>query len=91
MIGKPWGQQFGYIALGYFKDEEDLANSPKQINNPRVGDLKYKDINGDGIVNTEDYVLTSSLRHPKRRSGQRAVKSPLFWREHHSLDHDLVI
>lgn len=69
VIGKPWGQQFGYIALGYFKDEEDLANSPKQINNPRVGDLKYKDINGDGIVNTEDYVAIGRTDIPEINYG----------------------
>lgn len=69
VIGKPWGQQFGYIALGYFQSEEDLRNSPHQIDNPRVGDLKYKDINGDGIVNTEDYVAIGRTSIPEINYG----------------------
>lgn len=69
VIGKPWGQQFGYIALGYFQSEEELANSPHQIDNPRVGDLKYKDINGDGVVNTEDYVAIGRTDIPEINYG----------------------
>lgn len=69
VIGKPWGQQFGYIALGYFQSEEELANSPHQVDNPRVGDLKYKDINGDGVVNTEDYVAIGRTDIPEINYG----------------------
>ena len=32
--GRPVGQIFGYEAIGFFKDEQDIANSPKQ-NCPR--------------------------------------------------------
>lgn len=28
--GRPVGQIFGYEAIGFFKDEQDIANSPKQ-------------------------------------------------------------
>ena len=69
VIGKPWNQQFGYIALGYFRTESEIQNSPKQIGNPRVGDLKYKDINGDGIVDTDDYVAIGRTAIPEINYG----------------------
>ncbi|MGQ7856846.1 SusC/RagA family TonB-linked outer membrane protein [Pedobacter sp. WC2501] len=54
----PYGVQRGLIALGLFKDQDDIANSPTQtfMANYRPGDIKYKDVNGDGVVNTDDVV-----------------------------------
>lgn len=54
----PYGVQRGLIALGLFKDEEDILSSPTQtfMSNYLPGDIKYKDINGDGIVDTDDVV-----------------------------------
>lgn len=51
-------QTRGYIDLGLFKDEEDIANSPSQIalGNVMPGDIKYKDVNGDGIIDNKDEV-----------------------------------
>lgn len=69
VIGKPWNQQFGYIALGYFRTEEEIKNSPKQIGNPRIGDLKYKDINGDGMVDTDDYMAIGRTSIPEINYG----------------------
>lgn len=50
-------QPFGYIVEGYFKDAEDVANSPVQSVGGHAslpGDFKYKDLNGDGVVNSRD-------------------------------------
>ena len=48
--GRPYGYQKGLIALGLFKDDEDIANSPKQTFGSYLpGDIKYKDVNGDGV------------------------------------------
>ncbi|SDL55370.1 TonB-linked outer membrane protein, SusC/RagA family [Pedobacter sp. ok626] len=54
----PFGVQRGLIALGLFKDQADIANSPTQTftNNYMPGDIKYRDVNGDGVVNTDDIV-----------------------------------
>ena len=39
----------GLIALGLFKDYDDIRNSPTQKYGPVMpGDIKYKDVNGDG-------------------------------------------
>lgn len=55
--GHPIGQPFGLEAIGFFKDEKDIAESPKQLfSDVRPGDVKYKDQNNDGFINENDYV-----------------------------------
>lgn len=51
--GMPLSQFYGYIKLGLYKDEADLANSPKSSTS-MVGTIKYKDVNGDGVINVKD-------------------------------------
>lgn len=53
--GRPVGQPFGLEALGLFRDQADIAASPRQIFAAvQPGDVKYKDQNGDGIINQND-------------------------------------
>ena len=47
-------QRFGYIAQGLFKTDEEIANAAIQSGDVRVGDIRYKDLNGDGIINSND-------------------------------------
>lgn len=47
----------GYKCLGFFKDADDVANSAKINDNTKPGDLKYEDINGDGIIDSKDQVV----------------------------------
>jgi TonB-linked SusC/RagA family outer membrane protein len=48
---------FGLIALGYFTDQEDVDNSPRQcVGDYGVGDIKYRDVNGDNVVDFNDMV-----------------------------------
>lgn len=55
--GQKYGQQFGLVSLGYFESDEDIKNSPVQkFGEYRPGDVKYKDINGDGQITIEDQV-----------------------------------
>ena len=56
----------GLIAEGLFKDEEEIANSPRQTfsNDVRPGDIKYRDVNGDGMVNGDDYVPLKNSQDP---------------------------
>lgn len=50
----------GYQCIGFFKDEDDIKYSPKQSwGEVKPGDLKYKDINGDGKVDQNDQVPIS--------------------------------
>lgn len=55
--GHPYGQCFGLQAIGLFKDEEDIANSPQQqFGEVRPGDVKYLDYNKDGVVDSHDEI-----------------------------------
>lgn len=55
--GNPLSSTYGLIALGFFEDEDDIANSPEQTFSTCVpGDIKYKDVNGDGIIDDNDQV-----------------------------------
>jgi TonB-linked SusC/RagA family outer membrane protein len=67
-IGKPIRQTFGYVAERLFFDEFDVSNSPRQFGIEQntyagygPGDLKYKDINQDGVINESDQV---PIGHP---------------------------
>ena len=56
-VGYSLSQQWGYIAERLFVDEADIANSPVQSFGTYLpGDIKYKDINGDGLINSDDEV-----------------------------------
>jgi hypothetical protein len=54
VIGRKPGQRFGLTALGLFTDEKEIANSPYQTGINKPGDIKYKDLNADGIINDKD-------------------------------------
>ena len=47
----------GLIALGFFQSQEEIDNSPvQQFGQVKVGDIKYKDVNEDGVINQNDFV-----------------------------------
>lgn len=49
------GQVYGLKAIGFFADEADIANSPTQnFSSVRPGDIKYADINSDGVIDAND-------------------------------------
>jgi TonB-linked SusC/RagA family outer membrane protein len=61
--GRPSGAQFGLVALGLFQSEEEVANSPvQQFGRYTIGDVKYEDVNGDGVVDAKD---EKYIGHPK--------------------------
>lgn len=58
-------QAKGLISMGLFKDYEDIRNSPRQdFGLVQPGDIKYKDINGDGVVNGGDEVAIGATTKP---------------------------
>lgn len=48
--GYPIGSYYGLVADGFFNTEEDLKNCPKRLGTEKLGDIKYKDLNGDGKI-----------------------------------------
>ena len=60
--GKPLSRMTGYIAEGLFQSEEEIAMSADQSSfgsSVMVGDIKYRDVNGDGKITTVDRVMLS--------------------------------
>ena len=57
--GRSIKQTWGYIAERLFIDDEEAANSPSQSgfgSDYGGGDIKYTDVNGDGVISTADRV-----------------------------------
>jgi TonB-linked SusC/RagA family outer membrane protein len=79
--GVPYGVHRGLIALGLFKDEEDIAGSPVQtfMSNYRPGDIKYKDVNGDGIIDSDDEVPLDYSNVPRLEYGLAAEFNLHHW------------
>ncbi|RDC56013.1 TonB-dependent receptor [Pedobacter chinensis] len=54
-VGEPITQYYGYETNGFFQNQADINNSPKIAGNPVVpGDVKFKDLNNDGIIDAQD-------------------------------------
>jgi TonB-linked SusC/RagA family outer membrane protein len=60
-VGQPFGQFYGVIADGVYKNAADLASSPKVPGRSTVGSIKLKDANGNGVIdyggNADDRVI----------------------------------
>jgi len=55
--GKPIDSSWGYICEGFFQSQSDIdSHSTQKFGTVEPGDLKYKDVNGDGVVNSQDQV-----------------------------------
>ena len=66
-IGRPLNALWGLQNLGFFNDQADIDASPEQqFGEPRPGDIKYKDQNGDGIIDSNDEVFLGRWDTPFR-------------------------
>jgi len=52
--GRKIGQRFGLVADGLFETEEEIKSHATQVGSVLPGDVKYKDINGDGKIDAFD-------------------------------------
>ncbi len=55
--GLPYGLPYGLQAIGFFKSDDDVTKSPSQGSNIFPGNIKYKDVKADGIINGDDRVI----------------------------------
>ena len=54
-VGNKISQGYGYVAERLFIDDADVANSPRQdFGEYGAGDIKYKDLNGDYVIDSRD-------------------------------------
>ena len=56
VTGTMTGAYRGYVCLGKFTSREEIETSPRQLfdDNVEVGDLKYADLNGDNLIDSND-------------------------------------
>jgi TonB-linked SusC/RagA family outer membrane protein len=67
--GKPLNTLTGYVAEGLFSSQEEIDNWPDQMqlgSTPMPGDIKYRDIDGNGIITSEDQVMLSPYANVPR-------------------------
>ncbi|MBL4676931.1 MAG: SusC/RagA family TonB-linked outer membrane protein [Mucilaginibacter sp.] len=61
--GKPTTAIFGYTALGFFQTQQEASSSPSTAGyTPQAGDIKYKDLNGDGVIDQYDVSAIGGLK-----------------------------
>lgn len=76
--GQELGAMLGWVADGLYQSEEEIDNSPwPWQQRPRVGDIKYVDISGNGIVDYEDKAFTGRSNRPKFTAG---LNLSMSWR-----------
>lgn len=61
--GKPTDAYFGYVALGLFKDQADIdGHAVQTFGTVAPGDIKYDDLNKDGIIDEDDQKMIGNSR-----------------------------
>lgn len=65
--GKSINQTLGLVAEGLYQSQDEINKGPKSsfVTNLRPGDVKYKDVNGDGIIDSYDMVAIGFPRTPE--------------------------
>ena len=71
MVGQPMGVYYGYKVDRLFRSEEDILNSPVQVEDPSnpgfnlynqktgvfVGDIKFQDLDSNGVIDDNDQTV----------------------------------
>lgn len=62
-VGEPIGSYYGYKIEGVYQSEEEIQNAPvDRVGDPSPGDLRFKDVNGDGEITPDDKTVTGSYQ-----------------------------
>jgi TonB-linked SusC/RagA family outer membrane protein len=59
--GEPYNAYYLIEWDGIFQNQAEIDNSATHPYNPKPGDLKYKDANGDGVINADDRVVVDGM------------------------------
>lgn len=69
--GNPRGTRMGYVFDRFFMETDDFASLPNQLSlgSQRPGDLKYKDLNGDNVIDNNDITTIGYAKIPEVNYG----------------------
>lgn len=69
VLGTSTGTPVGYISKGLFQTQEELNNFSYMTSNRYVGNIGFKDLNGDGQINNQDRTFTGKPLTPNTYFG----------------------
>ena len=69
VTGTTYGQHWGWIAEGLYRSEEEIDNSAWYGTRPCIGDIKYRDLNGDGQIDWQDRGIFGKSNRPELTYG----------------------
>ena len=67
--GTTYGAHWGWLAEGLYRSEDEIDNSAWYGTRPNVGDIRYKDLNGDGKINWDDRGIFGKSNRPELTYG----------------------
>jgi TonB-dependent starch-binding outer membrane protein SusC len=56
-VGQPLGAFYGYVMDGIFQSQEEVDAHAFQTAGTRAGDVRFMDLNGDGVINADDRAI----------------------------------
>jgi len=77
MTGRTIGQLYGLTAIGFFQSQEEIDQGPTQFGNVIPGDIKYADLNKDGLIDHNDEGAIGTSNTPEIFYG---IAGGLGWR-----------
>lgn len=60
MVGHPVASFYGYVTDGIFQNAEEISSAARQNPGTAPGDIRFKDLNGDGVINEDDQTFLGS-------------------------------
>lgn len=69
VTGKSVFASYGWVADGLYRSEEEIDNSAWYGSRPNLGDIKYKDLNGDGKIDSQDRARIGRNNRPELTFG----------------------
>jgi len=61
-VGKPVGNYYTLVKTGVYRDQTDVDTTKAKVAGAQPGDFKFKDVNGDGVVNGNDKTITGNYQ-----------------------------
>ena len=77
--GQEISQSIGYIAEGLFRDQAEIDNSPRQGGDVMPGDIRYRDLNDDGVIDVNDATYIGFPETPRMIYGFQGFLNYKNW------------